>query len=156
MYGIGGDDRGDLLALEPDLVGGEHRLGVARHRGHPREVVLGEQLAGDDRDHAVDRRRCRRVDAADASVRHRRPQDRHVQHAGQRVVVEVVALTLVKRSSSWRLTEWPMPPISGVVVGFGCGGGHVTRSASIRSSACSSSMTSVVSAAARIALTMFM
>ena len=37
--GIGRDDRRDLLALEPHLVGGEHRLGVARQRRHPREVV---------------------------------------------------------------------------------------------------------------------
>ena len=60
--GIGRDDGRNLLALEADLVGGEHGLGVARHRRHPGEVVLREQFAGDDGDDAVERsspRSCR-------------------------------------------------------------------------------------------------
>ena len=92
--GIGGDDGGDLLALVAHLVGDEHRLRVARQRRHPRQAVLRHEVAGDDRDDAVERGGGRRVDAVDARVRDRSAQDRHVQHAGQRDVVEVVALAL--------------------------------------------------------------
>ena len=47
-----GDDAGDLLALEADLVGGQHRLGVAGQGRHPRQVVGRQRLAGDDGDDA--------------------------------------------------------------------------------------------------------
>ncbi|CAB4880761.1 unannotated protein [freshwater metagenome] len=61
-----GDDVGDLLALEPHLVGGEHRLGVVRQGRHPREVVTEERrtgdaleiLAGEHRDDAGQREGC--------------------------------------------------------------------------------------------------
>jgi hypothetical protein len=92
--GVLGHHAGDLLALHPDLVGRQHRLGVARERRHPCQVVLGEQLAGDDRDHAGERLRRRGVDRIDPGVRQRAAQDRHVQHAGQLDVLDVVAPAL--------------------------------------------------------------
>ena len=86
-----GDDRRDLLALEAHLVGGEHGLRVARERRHPRQVVLRHQLARHDRDDAGQRRRAARVDRLDPGVRDRAPQELHVEHVGQRDVVDVVA-----------------------------------------------------------------
>ena len=91
---VGSDHRRHLLALVAHLVGGEHRLGVARQRGHPGQVVGGHQLAGDDSDDPLDGGRRRGVDAADAGVRHRGSVDGHVQHPRQDHVVEEVALTL--------------------------------------------------------------
>jgi hypothetical protein len=87
-----GDDKGDLLALEAHLVGGEHRLHVRGQRRRPGEVERLEVLAGDDRVHLRVRERLGGVDRHQAGVRHRRAQDRAVQHAGQHDVVEVVAL----------------------------------------------------------------
>ena len=87
-----GDDRRHLLALVADLVGGEHRLRVAGERRHPREVVRGHQLAGDDGDHTRQRCSRRRVDRRDARMRVRAAQDLHVQHPRQDDVVDVVAL----------------------------------------------------------------
>ena len=46
-----GDDAGHLLALEPHLVGGQHRLGVVGQGGHPGEVPGRHHLAGQ---HQVD------------------------------------------------------------------------------------------------------
>ena len=89
---VGGDDSGHFLALVAHLVGDQHRLGVARQRRHPGQVVLGHELAGDDRDDAVDRGRGRGVDAAQARVGQRRPQNGHVQHAREHQVVQEVAL----------------------------------------------------------------
>ena len=55
----------------------------------------------------------------------------------------------MKRSSSCRFTEWPMPPISAVVVGLAAVSGHADapRGQAVATGA---------AAAARIALTMFM
>ena len=85
---VGRDHGRDLLALEPHLVGHEHGLRVARHRRHPREVVLRHQLAGDDRDHALERLRPRGVDPVQLRVGVRAPQDRHVQHPREMHVVD--------------------------------------------------------------------
>ena len=95
-----GDDEGDLLALEADLVGGQHSLRVVGQRRHPGEVVTEqgrtrdalEHLARDDRDDAGQRLGRRRVDRQDARMRERAAQDRAVQHAGQVDVIDVVAL----------------------------------------------------------------
>jgi len=57
-----GDDRGDLLALEADLVGGQDGLRVARQGRHPRQVVLRHQVARHHGDHAGQRRGAARVD----------------------------------------------------------------------------------------------
>jgi hypothetical protein len=87
-----GHDEGDLLALEAHLVGGQHRLGVLRHRRHPREVQPGQVGAGD---HGADlgvRDGRRRVDRQDLRVGQRAAQDRSVQHAGELEVVDVAAL----------------------------------------------------------------
>ena len=87
-----GDDRRHLLALEAHLVGGEHRLGVARERGHPREVVLRHQLARDDGDDARQRLRPGSVDRDDAGVCEGAAQELQVEHPRKRDVVDVVAL----------------------------------------------------------------
>ena len=92
--GIGGDHRGHLLALVAHLVGGQHRLGIARQGGHPGQSVLVHQIAGDHGQHPVDGGGRRGVDAVDAGVGQRRAQDGHVQRVGQVDVVEEVALTL--------------------------------------------------------------
>ena len=78
-----GDDERDLLALEADLVGRQHRLGVARQRRHPGQAQRLEVLAGDD---SVDLRVLQRrggVDRDDPRVGERAAQDRAVQHARQ-------------------------------------------------------------------------
>ena len=87
-----GDHRRDLLPLEAHLVRREHRLRVAGEGRHPGEVVLRHQLAGDDRDDALDRLGARGVDRRDARVRQRAPEELEVEHPGERDVVEVVAL----------------------------------------------------------------
>ncbi len=86
-----GDHTGDLLALHAHLVGGEHGLRVAGERRHPGEVVLGEELTGDDGDDARELGRSRRVDRVDLGVRERAAQDRHMQHVRELDVLDVVA-----------------------------------------------------------------
>ena len=44
-----GDDEGDLLALEPHFVGGQHGQDVMGQRRHPGEIQRLEQRAGDHR-----------------------------------------------------------------------------------------------------------
>ena len=87
-----GHDRRHLLALEAHLVGGEHRLGVAREGGHPGEVVLRHQVAGDDGDDTRQGLRPGGVDRDDAGVCKGAAQELHVQHPRERDVVDVVAL----------------------------------------------------------------
>ena len=89
-----GHDAGDLLALEPDLVGGEHGLRVAGQGRHPRQAVGGERLAGDDGDDAGQLLGRRRVDVHDAGVRERAAQEREVQHPGQGDVLDVLPAAL--------------------------------------------------------------
>ncbi len=86
-----GDHEGHLLALEPDLVGGQHRLGVVRQRGHPGQVETGQRLAGDDRLHLRVCLGCTGVDGHDPGMGVRAVQDRAVQHAGQAHIVDVGA-----------------------------------------------------------------
>ena len=86
------DDRRDLLALEADLVGRQHRLRVVAQSRHPRELVLRHQLTRDHGDHAGHPTGSRGVDRLDARVCVRAAQDRHVQHSWQLDVIEVVAL----------------------------------------------------------------
>ena len=78
-----GDDERHLLALEADLVGGQHRLHVVGQRRHPGQALLRQIGARDDR---LDLRMCLRrcdIDAGDPRVGVRRAQDGQVQHAGQ-------------------------------------------------------------------------
>ena len=89
--GVVGDDRGDLLALEAHLVGGQHRLRVVAQGGHPREVAGRHHLAGEHQPDARDVPGLAGVDGADPGVGDRAAQDLHVQHAGQHDVVDVVA-----------------------------------------------------------------
>src|SRR5690606_20874196 len=85
------DDGGDLLALEPHLVSGEHRLRVAGQGGHPGQVVRGQILAGQHGNDAVECGGGAGVDRRDPGVRNRAAQDGHVQHAGQHDVVDIAA-----------------------------------------------------------------
>ena len=95
--GIAGDIRvgsnygRNLLALESNLVGGKYCLGVARKGRHPRQVVLGHQLAGDHGDNTLEGGRFRGVDRKNLGVCHRAAQDCHVQHVGEHYVVEIVS-----------------------------------------------------------------
>ena len=87
-----GDHADDLLALEADLVGRQDSLGVTREGRHPREAMLGEQVArhaGHDTRHRLG---TRGVDRVDRGVGERRAVDRHEQHAGQLHVIDVIAL----------------------------------------------------------------
>ena len=86
-----GHHEGDLLALEPHLVGGQHRLHVVGQGRHPGQPLLGQVRTGDDRLHLRVRQRGAGVDADDPGVRQRRAQDREVQHALQLDVVDVLA-----------------------------------------------------------------
>ena len=90
--GVVGDDAGHLLALEPDLVGGQHRLRVVGQGRHPGQVPGRHHLAGQHQVHAGDVPGPAGVDRLDPGVRQRAAQDLHVQHAGQHDVVGVVAL----------------------------------------------------------------
>ena len=45
-----GNDEGNFLVLEANLVGGEHGLDIVRQRWHPRQAMFGEVCAGDDGD----------------------------------------------------------------------------------------------------------
>ena len=87
-----GDDEGHLLALEADLVGGQHRLHVVGQRRHPGQAALGEHRAGDDQLHLRVRLGGADVHAHDPPVGDRRAEDRQVQHAGQLDVVDEAAL----------------------------------------------------------------
>ena len=88
---VGRDHERDLLALEADLVAGEHGLRVVGDRRHPREPERLEVLGGDDGGDVGMRERRRRVDREDARVRVRAAQDRAVDHPRQLDVVEVGA-----------------------------------------------------------------
>ena len=85
-----GDHERDLLALEAHLIGDEHRLGVARERGHPSQVVRGEIRAGNDHLDARRRLGARHVDTLEPGMRHGCPEQREVQHALELDVVDVV------------------------------------------------------------------
>ena len=87
-----GDDERDLLALEADLVGREHGLGVGRQRRHPREAEALEVLAGDDRLDLGVLQGGGGVDGDDPRVRDGAAQDRRRAACRQLDVVDVVAL----------------------------------------------------------------
>ena len=89
-----GDDRRDLLALEANLVCGQHGLRVIGQRWHPGQLVLRHELARDHRDHPRHAGGGASVDGLEARMRMWAAQDRHVQHARQREVVDVVALAV--------------------------------------------------------------
>ena len=89
---VGRDHERDLLALEADLVAGEHGLRVVGDRRHPGEAERLEILRGDDGGDVRVCERPRRVDRDDARVRERASQQRSVHHARELDVVEVGAL----------------------------------------------------------------
>ena len=89
---VGGDHERDLLALEADLVAGQHGLGVVGDRRHPGQPERLEVLGGDHRRDAGERERGRGVDRDDPGVGVGAAQDRAVDHPGQADVVQVGAL----------------------------------------------------------------
>ena len=125
-----GDDEGDLLALEAHLVGGEHRLDVHRQRRHPREVQRLEGGTGDDRLHLRHRLGLGGVDRPDPGVRIGAAQDRGVQHAGQRHVVEVAATAADETYVLLALHPAEADRVAGLAGGdrVGCDGGHAFAS----------------------------
>ena len=88
-----GDDGGDLLALEADLVRGEHRLGVVGQGRHPRQVAGGHRLTREHQSHTGHVPGCGGVDRLDAGVGDGGAEDLHVEHPREDHVVDVVALT---------------------------------------------------------------
>jgi hypothetical protein len=89
---VGGDHERHLLALEADLVAGQHRLRVVGDRRHPSQPERLEILG---RDHGGHARQCQRpggVDRVDLGVGERAAKDRPVQHSRQADVVQVGAL----------------------------------------------------------------
>ena len=115
--GVLGDHAGDLLALHAHLVGGQHGLGVAGQGRHPGQVVLGQQLAGDDRHHPGEGLGGRGVDRVDPGVGDRAAQDRHVQHARQVDVVDVVAPALEEAVVLLALDAPAQPALGRVLFG---------------------------------------
>ena len=87
-----GHDERHLLALEPDLVRGQHGLDVVGKGGHPGQLPLLEHLAGDDGPDPGVGQRGGGIHAHDAGVGQRAAQDRAVQHAGPLDVVHERAL----------------------------------------------------------------
>ena len=63
------DDERDLLALEPDLVGGQDRLHVLGQGRHPGKLEAGQRLAGDHGFHPGVGLGRRDVDRDDPGVR---------------------------------------------------------------------------------------
>ncbi len=87
--------RRHFLVLEQHLADcQDHLLVVAVERRQPAEPGRLEILAGDDGFHAGHRQRGRAVDIDDLRVRVGAAHDRHVQHAGEAQVVDVIALAL--------------------------------------------------------------
>lgn len=86
-----GHDEGDLLPLESDLIGGQHRLDVVREGRHPGKSLVRQRRA---RHHRLDLGMGlggAGIDIHDAGVRHRRPQNCQMQHAAQLHVVAVLS-----------------------------------------------------------------
>ena len=89
---VGRDHERDLLALEADLVAGEHGLGVVGDRRHPGQAERLEVLGGDHGGDVGMGQRGRGVDRDDARVGVRAAQHGAVHHPRQLDVVEVGAL----------------------------------------------------------------
>ena len=87
-----GDHERDLLALEADLVAGQHGLRVVGERRHPGEAERLEVLGGDHPVHLRVRERAGGVDRDDPRVRVRAAQHGAVEHPGKDDVVEVLPL----------------------------------------------------------------
>ena len=162
-----GHHRRHLLALEPNLVGRQHGLGVARQRRHPRQPVGRQHLPGHHGDHPGHGLRRRGVDVDDPGVGNRAAQQGQMEHSRQHDVVDEPA----------RALDQPvvLPPAHGVadaadLVGGRGGAGRAGGGAFGRRHALAPALTSSVApalgplaplarssaAAARIALTMLM
>jgi hypothetical protein len=84
-FGVGDDRLGEGLEL---------RQRLQPHR-NPRDGVV-QIRRRDDAVHARDRQRARGIDRSHAAVGHRAAQDRGVQHAGERQVVDILAAAAQK------------------------------------------------------------
>ena len=95
--GIGGHYRSDGVAHVPDPPDRQRRMRHLLRVGHDPAHGKGAQLflellPGEDGDHALYRLGGGGVDAPDFGVSVRAPHDRHVEHAEELDVVDVVAL----------------------------------------------------------------
>ena len=90
---IFGNDKGHLLALVADLVGGQDGDHVVAERRGPGQVQRLQHRAGDDGHHLGVGLGGRGVDVDDAGVGHRAAEHGAVEHARTFDVVEVVAFT---------------------------------------------------------------
>ena len=93
---VGDDERNRLADIEGFVVDKEARLGIELHCGgreRERNPVAGQKRpqVGIEQDgmHALDRLRCRRVDAFDARMRRAASRKYRMQHVGQDDVVDI-------------------------------------------------------------------
>ena len=100
-FGAGARDYGaDRLALPASAIDGDgvlrRRLDALEVRQHadPWRDHVAELGAGDDRDDARRFLCCRRIDGFDARVRVRRAYERHMRHARQHYVADILAAAL--------------------------------------------------------------
>jgi hypothetical protein len=87
---VAGQHHGDRLADMAHLVQRQDGLIVKRRAVIRFGDNFSNILAGDDAMDAGDFPRCAGINVADAAVRHRRPRDFAVEHAGQAQIVHVV------------------------------------------------------------------
>ena len=121
----GRDDRGDLLGLVHDRVGRQHHLHVAGQRRHPVELVPSRSLpvmtASTPGILSASLASMLLIVAWAYGLRTMSSQS----WPGRLTSSMYSPWPRMKRGSSLRLTEWPMPPISKVVRGSCCLGGHL-------------------------------
>jgi len=91
---IVGDDERDFLVLEHDFLVGEHRLDIARERGHPVQLERLEIVRRQHRVHARVGESARLVDFQYPRMRVWAAHHRAEQHAGHLDVVDIGALAL--------------------------------------------------------------
>ena len=145
-----GDDEGDFLVLEQNLVLGQHRLDVARQRRHVMQTERFQVGGGQDGEDAGQRLGAAGVDAADAGMGVRRADEIAEDHARQFQVVDIIAPPLreanVLDAFAFAAETFEFFGASGAL-GFNSLDGHCA--ASINGVSCS------FAAAYWIALTMF-
>ena len=151
----GGHDRGHLLRLVLDGIGGQHHLGVAGQGRHPVQAGLLQVGAGDDGEHAGDGQRLGRVDALDRCVGIRAAHDVQPQHARQDDIVDVLALATDEARVLLALDGVAHAPDFGAGDGRLCVGGHLVHLAAAAGSPDAEGAERISAPACAIALTMF-
>ena len=89
-----GDDEGDFLVLEEDLLFREHGLHVSRERRHVMQRERFQILGRQHGEHAGDLHRLGDVDRPDPRMGVRRPHKIAIERPRQLEVVDVIALAL--------------------------------------------------------------